>query len=93
MDLTKGISTAVGGVDLGQQKKVAPALADLLTGLNKDVIPKQHTNPALALTNVNTFKEKFNSAISSILGAAKLAKLVGGNSNGVAGAIFSMLSK
>jgi hypothetical protein len=92
-DLTKGIGTAVGGLTPDQQKKTTPALTDLLNGLNKDVIPKQLTNPAAALTNFNKLKEIFNGKIGQILGAAKLAKLVGGNSNGATGAILGMLGK
>ena len=92
-DLTKGIGTAVGGLNADQQKKTTPALTDLLNGLNKDVIPKQLTNPMGALTAFNKLKEKFNGTMSTILGAAKLAKLVGGNSNGATGAILGMLSK
>ena len=92
-DLTKGIGTAVGGLNADQQKKTTPALTDLLNGLNKDVIPKQLTNPMGALTAFNKLKEKFNGTMSTILGAAKLAKLVGGNSNGATGAILGMLGK
>lgn len=92
-DLTKGIGTAVGGLNADQQKKTTPALTDLLNGLNKDVIPKQLTNPVGALNAFNKLKEKFNGTMSTILGAAKLAKLVGGNSNGATGAILGMLSK
>ena len=92
-DLTKGIGTAVGGLNADQQKKTTPALTDLLNGLNKDVIPKQLTNPMGALTAFNKLKEKFNGTMSTILGAAKLAKLVGGNSNGATGAILGMLGR
>ena len=92
-DFTKGIGTAVGGLNADQQKKTTPALTDLLNGLNKDVIPKQLTNPMGALTAFNKLKEKFNGTMSTILGAAKLAKLVGGNSNGATGAILGMLGK
>jgi hypothetical protein len=92
-DLTKGIGTAVGGLNADQQKKTTPALTDLLNGLNKDVIPKQLSNPIGALNAFNKLKEKFNGTMSTILGAAKLAKLVGGNSNGATGAILGMLGK
>ncbi len=91
--LTKKVGDIVGGLTGEQQKSTGTALTSLLNGLNKDVIPKQFTNAAAALTAFNGLKEKFNKSMSTILGAAKLAKLAGGNANGATGAILSMLSK
>jgi len=90
-DLTKQIGDIVGGLNKDQKSGVTSAVTDLLSGLNSDVIPKQLTNPMKALSNFNSLKDIFNLKLKDLLSAAKLAKLVGGNSNGAAGALLNLL--
>jgi hypothetical protein len=90
-DLTSQIGDIVGGLDKNQTTGVTSAVSDLLSGLNKDVIPKQLRNPMKALNNFNLLKEIFNGKLKDLLTPAMLAKFVGGNSNGAAGALLNLL--
>ena len=90
-DLTKQIGEIVGDLNKDQTTGVTSAVTDLLNGLNSDVIPKQLRNPAGALSSFNSLKDIFNLKLKDLLSAAKLAKFVGGNSNGAAGALLNLL--
>lgn len=92
-DLTSQIGKIVGGLNKDQTSGVTSAVTNLLNGLNKDVIPKQLTNPMGALKSFNLLKEIFNGKLKDLISPAMLAKFVGGNSNGATGALLGLLSK